>query len=531
MRKSSLIDNLLNRRGMALATVLLVMLVLMLLASGVVIIGTSNLKQSKTTVDHSQAYYVAEAGVNYLVKDLDDEIKVLIGQKMSAEQILTGIISWASKYGKSPIVQLNIDFKKESELVGGQTFVSAATLLVDPTGKDANDNTILTISSTGTIGTISRTLSKQITLNETIFDNAILTYGKLNINKLEVVKDGTVRALTSKSNTINIETGNNKSNLRSVIVSTRDTDKILAGCSVWNGMECKKGKDPSITFEYEPPFELPKVVPPTPPVVDKVLDILKNDSNIQGFVDSKGVVDISSNNLKNKTYNVFDINGSKTDFYAKEFNVLSTVQGFSIDVGNRDVQIYTDKLDIKGSFNIINKAGIGSLTIFVKANTFTFSCSQNEICGAFGPAKKDAVDKLPETLLGIASKFRVIVIGDSSDKSSFSRDFKGITYMNIISDLNLDITGNAMFNGLFITSGNVINLNGTVKSSAIIYAPNADIIFGGTSGHTGAVIGNTFENKQSGSTSFEYYIPPSFSPPFNFLNPYTSNSYSATVEN
>ena len=521
MRKSSLIDNLLNRRGMALATVLLVMLVLMLFASGVVIIGTSNFKQSKTTVDHSQAYYVAEAGVNYLVKDLDEEIKDLIGQKKSAADIKIGIISWANEYVKSQNVQLNIDFKKANELVTlGQPFVSAATLEVDSDKKDANDNTILTISSTGTIGTISRTLSKQITLNETIFDNAILTYADLIIDKLQV-QGGTVQILTNLPNTVNINTS--KSNIRQVKISTKDPTtlmKVVNNCVSMNGMICTTSSGQTITFVYYPSFDLPVIVFPTPPTVTAANDKLAYDINIPTFVNSTtGTVTIDGNSLKDKTYSVNTLNLSKTNFYVKDFNILNTVSGFSINVGDNDIQIKADNLTINGSFKIV---GEGTITIFVPANHFTFDCSGT--CGAYG-----LMPGTPAQLFDIANKFRVVVTGTSTNPNTFIN--KGITFMNIMSDLNLDYQGNNVYNGIFVTTGTNISLNGTADGSAIIYAPNAEIKLGGNANFTGSVIGKNFVNNSTNATNFTYFVPSNKKTPYYFLNPYANNSYSATVEN
>ena len=507
MRDQSRFSLNLNHRGMALVTVLLVMLVLTILTTGVVVIAVSNYRQSSTTVDHNQAYYVAEAGVNYQVKNFESTLDNMIALKKTSAQIDAGINTWvnASKSNSQVLATVN----------GLQSTFSAT---VDRSGN------YLVISATGTVGSVSRTLTKKITLSNFVIDKAILANSILDINQADIF-NGPVQILSAiPPGSVSISQNGQVSKMfiRTPVPPLTFKDVIIGCVPVpLSNMKCQTRAGVFEVVYDDSLLVLPVVTLPNQPSVSTPADKLnpypfpgKSDS----FISANGDVSITNNSVNNATYNLKSSNGTKTSFFAPSVTISDTVSGFTFDVDDQNINIVTNTLNLSASFKI---AGTGTLTIFVPVSGFNFDCKQNSICGVMGN----------DPILGptVANQFIVVVTGTSNSPVPLSAN-GGTTYMSLISKLSLDMGGNGIYNGFFISDGLNVEFAGTSGSNALIYAPKASITVSGTANITGSLIGNTFQNNNSNSTTVTYSSK-FMNPPFDFLGPYRNNDYGATVEN
>lgn len=505
MRKDSNLNSISNNKGIALVTVLLVMLVLTILTTGVIAISMSNYNQSSTSVDHKQAYYVAEAGVNYQVEMFEATVNSMIASNKNSAEINAGINTW---------VAASTNVQQTLGAVRGIPNMFTAT--VSRTGND------ITISSTGSVGTVTRTLTKKIAISGFLINKAILTSGTLNINKTDVF-NGPIQTLSNIDDMVLID---KLGKVSEVSIPTPVPPKtfvdVINGCTAVgaiSNMTCQTG-----AYQYKVVYDdtlstLPTVIIPATPTVSKTNDKLAayTISGKSAMVSATGAITITSSTATASTYILAALNNPKTTFYAPSITITGTVANFAIDIGSSDIQIVTDKLNLKGSFKI---TGTGTLTIFVKNANFVYSCGNKVICGVKGNKKAE-----------IADQFIVVITGTTGQVVNLSTN-GGSTYMSLLTniDLNLNMKGNGSFNGYFATSGTSISLGGTAGSNALIYAPNAIIDIGGNATITGSLIGKSFRNVNSNATKVTYN--PDFSgPPFDFLSPFSNISYNSTVEN
>ncbi|TFG82928.1 MAG: hypothetical protein E4G74_01965 [Erysipelotrichales bacterium] len=511
MRKQTHFSLLSNHCGVAMITVLLVMLVLAILATGVVVIAVSNYNQTATTDKHTQAYYVAEAGINYQVGRFETTVNILVLVDKSPIAVIEGIDDWIENEGEAQ-----------------QTLATVKGLERSFTASLSRDSYAINIMSTGTVGGISRTLTKRISLNGLLINKSILASEELNINKTDVFLDesgnaGEVQVLSNDSDSVNIDKLGQISEISiPTPIPPMTFVDIINGCTAVGPISdqiCQTGAytykviyDDSITV-------LPPVVIPTQPTV-AVTDLLSPVQIVgktKALVDTTGIVTISSNSVNTgSSYTLASSNSPKVNFYVPKFEVIGTVSNFTIDIGDKDIVILTDNLTLSGSFKI---QGTGSLTIFVTSANFHYSCGNGSICGVPGNVTPTVSDQFIVVITGPT--------GTTLDLSNNTGDF----YMSLITNLNVNLSmlGNRTFNGFLATSGNDISFKGTAGSNMLLYAPNALVNITGNASLSGSIICRSYQNLNSASTDVTY--DPAFSnPPFDFLNPFSNMIYEATVE-
>lgn len=534
MNESSRFDPRLNHRGVALVTVLLVMLVLTILTTGVVVVSMNNYNQSSKTVDHNQAYYVAEAGVNYQVKML--ETLVTANAKSTITQFNTALETWisSSATGTVPL-----------STVGGIARTYSSSIV------QSGDN--LTITSVGIVGSVSRVLKKTISLSGFKIDKAILTSGELDVGKSDIFITGGV---SGEVQTLSIFPEPYITNLiGSVIIDKLATvnivyikdpypyttyDKVILGCSPYTEstkMMCNvDGLNFEVRFENSV-TELPTVELPTSdilavesidypkyylqPVQYTYVDKHGKTQDyatpfISGNGTSKGNITISDSSVPLIATYTFSPPNTSTMFYTPKFEIDANTNDFTIDVGDNNIEILAGSLILNGSFKIKGK---GSLTVYVDSAKFFTSCSK--ICGAI----KEPYDESAK----IADKFIVVVTGTAGNTYKFAGG--GTYYLSLITQLNLDfkINGNFTYNGFLVSGGKNINFQGAVNGNMLIYAPIATVNMGGNASILGSIIAETYQSNGNAITII--YSSDYSNTPFNFLKPNNSISYGPTIEN
>lgn len=512
MRKRAYSTPLGNQRGVALITVLLVMLVMSILVTGVVVIAVSNYNQSKKTDEHSQAYYVAEAGVNFEVKSFETKVSELIAAGYSPMAILTEIDDWIGDTGTT---------QQELSSVNGNARTFSAAMV-----RNSYD---INITSTGTVGSVSRTLRKKVRLNGLLINKAILTSGILNINKTDVFLDptggyGDVQTLLNAAGSVNIDKLGQVSEIYiPTPVPPMTFVDVIQGCTAVEPLTdqiCQTGAYTYKVIYDDSITTLPPVTIPTQPPVSKTTDLLlpvQITGKSSALVSSGGELSISSNSVNTgATYNLASTNSPKVNFYTPKFEIIGTVANFAIDIGDKDIVIITDELDLGGSFKIL---GTGSLTVFVTSNNFHLDCANGNNCGVQGNVTPTVSDQ-----------FIVVITGTAGATLDLSNN-TGNIYMSLITNLNVNLSmqGNGTFNGFLATSGSDITFKGTAGSNMLIYAPNALVNITGNSTINGSIIAKSYQNFNSASTSVTFN--PAFSnPPFDFLNPFSNLIYDPTIE-
>lgn len=518
MRDRSRFSLNLNHRGMALVTVLLVMLVLTILTTGVVVIAVSNYRQSSTTVDHNEAYYVAEAGVNYKVKEFES----LVASKLpdsTSNQIILAIETWTKK----------VDEPMTLSTVGNQDRKFQASAII--TNKNFID-----ITSVGTVGNVSRTLIKRIRMPGLIIDKAILTQGTLGINATDVIlsSDGTygpVQTLSNTANSVNINTQGQVSKVYIPNPAPLTIKDVIPNCTIVATSPkniCQTG-----AYQYEVIFDdnLSKL-PPVPPIVTPTVSTLLSPYKIKtvpivsdSLSARPGTFILSPASMDaNSTYVFASTNGLNTVFRVPEFRIDGTDGTYSVDIGNNNIIIVADSMYLGGEFKII---GSGTLSVFVNFNNLTLAC-KNKTCGVKG----NPVNGVAKP--NVADQFILNVTGLSNQKLDFtSGQNQSSFYMSLMTDMAIDITlyGNGNFYGFIATSSSNITLNGSgnsdPKSSCLIYAPNAAITVNGSISMEGALIANSYNSNGQAIMKFNFDYT---NPPFAFLNPFANFEYYQTLE-
>lgn len=516
----------LNSRGMALVTVIIVMLVLTILTTGIIVISVANFRQTNTTVEHNQAYYVAEAGVNYQVRMFEKKVDEAIALGYKATQILEYVDAY-----------LDLNGSYTQDFVTGDGVSTFSTTM----SRSMNH---MVIESTGVVGNESRTLTKLIRMPGLIIDKAIMTQGILEVNATDVFYEApgvpgpiqsllvlTPEQIEDGEKVIVIKTNGfvSKVYIRTPPAGYSFAD-VIGGCTQIGPVEdmrCQTG-----SFQYEVVYDDSIVFPPfilnTPPSVDSddLLQPYTMPSKTSQLVNSTGNITINANTVTSGIYSIAGgMNGTKTQFYVPSFRVESTVAGFTIDVGDEDIELKVGSMYLAGEFKI---TGNGSLTVYVDRSNLVLSC-KNKVCGVRGyPNEKEA------------DSFILIVRDNDGGLLDLTQDFTSgsnqVTfYMSLMTDADINITlsGNGHFYGFIAALSEDITFNGkssgkdTTKSSALIYAPNADIVVNGAVNLEGALIGNTYLSNGNAEMTFNGDFVDA---PFDFLNPFSSFEYGPTIE-
>ena len=77
----------LNRKGVALMTVMIAFLTLFILLGMIVMMTLSNQNTSMKTNDYTKAYYIAESGLNIRIQAIKDEFQALASKNIGADDL------------------------------------------------------------------------------------------------------------------------------------------------------------------------------------------------------------------------------------------------------------------------------------------------------------------------------------------------------------------------------------------------------------------------------------------------------------
>jgi hypothetical protein len=164
-----------NEKGVALITVVLLFLILVTLLGAAMFAAVTNQRNSILASEHSEAYYVAESGINLRISQLTDFLKDPGGYADYDPNIES-----MSEYLSSLVDDLN-----GSALLSFGNGNTANVFIEGPFDyPDFLDSQIFIVTSTGTVNGVSRTLQQEMILTVTFgesspIDKAVVSRGSV----------------------------------------------------------------------------------------------------------------------------------------------------------------------------------------------------------------------------------------------------------------------------------------------------------------------------------------------------------------
>jgi len=165
-----------NEKGMALITVLMVFLVLVILLGATMFAAVTNQRNAIFANEHSEAYYVAESGINLRVAQMSDFLN-------DPEEYIDLRVTTMVDYLESMIADLNAD----NVIPVGNGNSATVTITGPEEFSEFFDSVRISITSVGNVNGITRTLQQDIIIqivfgDETLIDKAIVSRGSVIMN-------------------------------------------------------------------------------------------------------------------------------------------------------------------------------------------------------------------------------------------------------------------------------------------------------------------------------------------------------------
>jgi len=495
-----------NKSGVVLTYVMIVLLVMTIIISGVVFITVGNLNKSTQTSDHMEAYYVAEGGINYLTQVVTEKYNYNKTNNPSPmSTFFTNMDSIVALYPVSN--KLTIPFSDN----GGKT--SYAQVWISVITSETGTIHKYQLNSEGYIGSVHRLLTKQIEVNYasggTAFNNAFMAISGTTFIGVQI--HGPVQTTLKTDGAIIF--GKNSSAYKVYIPSDAVLETVvkLDGNTWTQAINDTKGiTGKAGIYKVEVPTVKQVPVKATP----SILGVPKLNAQSYGscvFIDSNRSMSIPNNttisNLANVTYNLTTANPANlgSTFYVPTIKILGDAPTFKIQL-DRDITLITDTLWLDNRFTI---TGPGKLTIYVRRSTTNSKTnldlnafrmnSSNDIGNPTTPT--NFIIYIAEQLYNSSSEAVTVTFSSQNVPPTF--------YLSLIAaNLNYNLN-TVIVNGALATNGTSVIFDSHANGKAmLIYAPNATITGKSSAANLyGAVIGKTYINGAGGSQPTITYAP------------------------
>ncbi|WEG11456.1 pilus assembly PilX N-terminal domain-containing protein [Pullulanibacillus sp. KACC 23026] len=455
-----------NQQGMALAIVLMVIVVFSILGVGLLTVAETNIKLATVDRSHQSAYYIAEAGATYKLKEMNDQINSTYKTATSASAFFSTLATYltASNYA---------DFSPQN---GNQPTATANVQDVTPSGSAATTKQYK-ITSVGKIGTETATVTQSFSVN---YVSKTPTYALPNMTVFTTSQDSSKPSIDLEASGTIIGTAGTSGGVHSITMSGGGGNRIdgniyyvgpasIAGQVVniqTNGITLKSTPQPITGYSIKLP-DFP--VYPSYPVPANAS--VPSDSNSYEII-KNGVLDVNSWIAPNYTLTM------NNNMSFSKIHIGSNYT-LTIDTGNTDRSIVVDQLSVETGHLVVT--GSGKLTIYVKSSFTTGSGSINQ--SANGSA-------------GDPNKLN-IYYGGTNDLT-FASDMP--IYGNLYAKTaDITITAGAGFTGVILTGGQHFTVSGgTSNTTQLFFAPNADFYLSNGGQIKGNVISKTFKADGAG---------------------------------
>lgn len=414
MKKKLLTPQLLkNEHGMALVTVLIVIVVVSILGLSLMGLAATNVKMSAGERNNQSSYYIAESGANLMMSEITTEInKVYNEEKTSAkkfyeeaEKVLENYkvertsTAFTKNFGKQPIAKFKLE-----KLEGENAYK---------------------IISTGTVDNRSKTVEQKFNLQWSIvFPNtAVFVDKNITVDSGASMINGSIGTNSTAAKAITLHDSGKIDKNMEIIVGPGGGNEVVTPNTFTN----IKVLEEKISLELKPFKETPSP------------SFTTTFGNIA--VPNNGNVNISSNttvdNLSNQVVlNNLTINNNYT---------------LDLEIGANNVEMYVNNLELNNN-SILNVNGTGTLSLYVNGSLTINNAEIN----------KELSQK----------NHFIIYLRKSPDPAkpktvTASSSGTGINCSIFAEDANFDFKG-GVFQGRFVTGGSVgIGGNNTIKGSII----------------------------------------------------------------
>ena len=487
-----------GKDGVALLTVVLIFLVMVIMVAGMSVWSMGNMTNSKVSNEHTAAFYAAEAGINTFMTDLGSSIESMSSTTITPEDFFDSIDTLISA-------------GTTISLTDNSGVTTSANVLFVKDGVNADGFTVYKIISTGTVGGITRTLEKEITLKYTqgtegtgfTIDKAVLASGNISIGNSTVTSaDSNKKAIIGTySNVVGSVTFHNNSTVDEIQLLEGVTKNVVAQSSFRN-----------ITNNNLEYIEFPIIMMPELPTMAELGKL----PSVQNFIDSNGNISKTTSTTLTQ-YTIPQLGTGLKGYYVPTMHFTS---GGNIDIiSNRDVFIVTDQLFLNSN---VSFSGTGKITIYVRGNSSsTPALSESQIPIQMAAPNGSIIgrsDNKPQNLLiyseetwlnvnGVATPYRITI-------SNNSRFYGSFYYLNT----NFTMNNNSGIVGYFVTGGtSVIVANNGNIGTTLYYAPNAKFEILQNGGLNGAVITKNFTLQNQAVVTYNPMALANF--PFQIFDP------------
>lgn len=478
----------LNKSGVVLMSVMIILLVMTIIISGVVFITVANLENSQKTASHTETYYPAEGGVNYLTQTFETFYATV--PTTTSTTFFTAIDAFAATYPVSnkQIVSFSNNKGKTSE---ARIWITPLTV-TDPSVHRYQ------IFSDGYIGNVKRTLSRIVEVSYIngglAFNDAVLAVGSMDIGGAYI--DGTIQTTSTATPAITFRGGT----VDGVYIPTGTVPTDVVDSSNYNSSI--PGLGTAGIYQQDPPTVNPITILTAPVTTTK----LKNKTFTSGgksyqIINNGNFSITSSTNLTvPTTYNLGDENPGQSVFYVPNLKVTQYAPNFTMVI-NRDITLVTDTLWLNNQFKV---TGTGKLTIFVKPSGSTTSTNTKLQINASGIVGNQA----DSTKMSIYVGALTYKSGSSQLPWTLTLGSGSYYFSLLCANLNIDLADSTL-RGAIATNGAQVFIGPSSASSAILlYAPLAVVTMkSSSSSFYGAIVAGSFVSSTGNSHPTIVYSP------------------------
>jgi Tfp pilus assembly protein PilX len=452
-----------NEKGITLILVLILLVILSITGLSILTFSSSNLKTSVIESNSQSAFYIAEAGVNKTLSDIEKALPLLEKASKNEDEFL-------SKIDQS-IIKTST-FQNFSVNKGNQP---TATISIE---KNLSKGSYKIISI-GTIGERSRKVERVFSVNWTkktglvlIPDVAVFSGSTIDLSGSGSIY-GAAGTSSKTSNSISLSGGSE--------ITGRIKIPITAGNDILsiprNGYENYVTKLEKISDI--PPYTIPEFPTfpnhPTPPN-EKVIKNQHEQANV--ILNGSLIVDsyLTNNYVLHMT--------SSLSFNKIE---VSSNNKLIINVGNTDKELVVKNLNLSPGH--IQIEGTGNLTIFVE-DSFNLS-------GGSAINENSDFNRLK---IYVKSKTNPQTLKLSGNQKIFGSLFA--------ENANIDFSGGGGFIGNIVTGGKTVEFSGgSWINTALIYAPNSDVRLSGGAHAKGIIISKSYTSNGGSGITYQSINP------------------------
>lgn len=453
-----------NEKGIALLTVLIVLVVISIMGMSLMRLGITNIKMSSNDRDFQSTYYIAESGATYMMNMADRNILEVYKSAGTANDLFT-------LFENRLNVGTEITYNSFDESFGHKPFAKVKIINLGNLNQATRQYKIISV---GTINNHSRTVEKT-------FQVIWLPKDSVNFPTNTAVYVDTTIDLSGGASIIGT-VGTNSSATKSISLDggSSISGDIYVGPNAENNVISKPDyiqvRNP-IKMMTTRSLELPSFPTfPSPSIPSNV----KVDNNSNSYdVILNGALRIDNWVSDNYTLNM-NQDMSFTDIKIESNYTLN------INIGNANRSLVVNNLNVpNGKINII---GSGKLTVYING---TITMGSGSIINSGGN-----INQLDMYLKGSGNP--------SSPKKLDLSGAQKIYASLYAKDATISLTGGSGFQGQILTGGRNVTINGGANAiTQLFFAPNANITVAGGGSITGIIIAKSVTASGGSTITFK----------------------------